>query len=121
DFQKRQYVPKLATGELLGAWALTEPQAGSDTLALESTATQLGDRWELTGHKMFITQGRRADILVVMAKSGMTSEGRKEISAFIVHGEHRQVIRKIPTSGVRASDTAEIRFDKAPAQLIGQR
>jgi alkylation response protein AidB-like acyl-CoA dehydrogenase len=56
-----------------------------------------------------------------MAKSGMTPEGKKEISAFIVHGEHRQVIRKIPTSGVRASDTAEIRFDRAPAQLIGQR
>src|SRR5438270_7098850 len=70
DCQRERYVPKLASGEWLGAWALTESGAGSDTNVLESCATEAGDRWELSGQKMFITQGRRADLLVVMARTG---------------------------------------------------
>jgi len=124
--QRRRFVPKLASGEWLGAWALTEPNAGSDTNALESFAAQAGDRWELTGRKMFITQGRRSDVLVVMARTGKpidpkTPETHPEISAFIVGAQHRQVVRKIPTYGMRSSDTAEIRFDRAPAELVGLR
>jgi alkylation response protein AidB-like acyl-CoA dehydrogenase len=126
DSQRRRFVPKLATGEWLGAWALTEPNAGSDTNALESVAVQVGDRWELTGRKMFITQGRRSDVLVVMARTGKPldpkgPEARPEISAFIVGARHRQVVRKIPTYGMKSSDTAEIRFDRAPAELLGER
>jgi alkylation response protein AidB-like acyl-CoA dehydrogenase len=121
DGQKRRYVPKLASGEWLGAWALTEANAGSDTNALESVAAEAGDRWELSGQKMFITQGRRADVLVVMARTGKSPEPKPEISAFIVSAQHRQVIRKIYTYGVKSSDTAEIRFDRAPAELLGQR
>jgi alkylation response protein AidB-like acyl-CoA dehydrogenase len=121
DAQKKRYVPKLASGEWLGAWALTEANAGSDTSALECTATQQGDHWQLTGTKMFITQGRRSDVLVVMARTGKPTDPKPEISAFIVQSQHRQVIRKIPTYGVKSSDTAEIRFDRAPAELLGQR
>jgi alkylation response protein AidB-like acyl-CoA dehydrogenase len=121
DAQKKRYVPKLASGEWLGAWALTEANAGSDTNALECTAVQQGDHWQLTGTKMFITQGRRSDVLVVMARTGKPTDPKPEISAFIVHSQHRQIIRKIPTYGVKSSDTAEIRFDRAPAELLGQR
>jgi len=125
EAQRRCYVPKLASGEWLGAWALTEPNAGSDTNAVESFAVQAGDRWELSGEKMFITQGRRADVLVVMARSGqpqrVNGDARPEISAFVVTAQYRQVIRKIPTYGIKSSDTAEIRFDRAPAELLGQR
>src|SRR5687768_6993524 len=121
DAQRKRYVPKLASGEWLGAWALTEANAGSDTSALESTAVPHGDQWQLTGSKMFITQGRRSDVLVVMARTGKSSDPKPEISAFIVQAQHRQVIRKIPTYGVKSSDTAEIRFDRAPAELLGQR
>ena len=131
DSQRQHYVPKLASGEWLGAWALTESNAGSDTNGLESLAQETDERWQLTGQKMFITQGRRADLLVVMARSGACSllpaadqkngDGKPEISAFIVSASHRQVVRRIRTSGVKASDTAEIRFDGAPAELLGRR
>ena len=131
DSQRKRYVPKLASGQWLGAWALTESNAGSDTNALESVAIESGDRWELTGQKMFITQGRRADVLVVMARTGKSPrpnaadqkilDSKPEISAFIVGAQHRQVIRKIRTYGVKSSDTAEIGFDRAPAELLGQR
>ena len=121
DAQRKRYVPKLASGEWLGAWAMTEPNAGSDTNSLESSAVQAGERWELTGAKMFITQGRRCDVLVVMARTGKGSEPKPEVSAFIVGAQHRQVVRKIPTYGMKSSDTAEIRFDRAPAELLGER
>jgi alkylation response protein AidB-like acyl-CoA dehydrogenase len=121
DAQRKRYVPKLASGQWLGAWALTEANAGSDTSALESMAVPQGDQWQLTGGKMFITQGRRADVLVVMARTGKASDPKPEISAFIVHAQHRQIVRKIPTYGVKSSDTAEIRFDRAPAELLGRR
>ena len=121
DAQRRRYVPKLASGEWLGAWALTEPNAGSDTSAVESFAVQAGDRWELTGQKMFITQGRRSDLLVVMARTGRPTDAKPEISAFIVGAEHRQVVRKILTYGMKSSDTAELRFERAPAELVGER
>ena len=131
DSQRKGYVPQLASGEWLGAWALTESNAGSDTNALESFAAEAGDHWELTGQKMFITQGRRADVLVVMARTGKSPlpktadhkilDPKPEISAFIVSAKDRQITRKIRTYGVKSSDTAEISFDRAPAQLLGQR
>jgi len=119
--QKERYLSGLASGESLAAWALTEPEAGSDCGGMETTAVQTQAGWELTGHKMFITQGRRADILVVLARTGTTADGQKELSAFLVHKEQVQVVRKIPTYGMKASDTAEIRFNHAPAELLGER
>ena len=76
---------------MAGRRALTEPNAGSDTNALESVAVQVGDRWELSGQKMFITQGRRSDVLVVIARTGKpidprVLEGRPEISALSSSG-----------------------------------
>jgi alkylation response protein AidB-like acyl-CoA dehydrogenase len=121
EAQKQRYLPRLASGEWLAAWALTELHAGSDCGGMETTAVETQTGWELTGHKMFITQGRRGDILVVLAKTGTTADGQKELSAFLVHKEQVQVVRKIPTYGMKASDTAEIRFDHARAELLGER
>jgi len=119
--QKRRCAPRLVRGEWLGAWALTEPNAGSDSAAIETTAMKNGDAWELTGHKTFITQGRNANILVVMAQSGRTDTGRKELSAFLVAGDQVRPVRKIPTYGMKPSETSEIRFERARAELVGER
>jgi alkylation response protein AidB-like acyl-CoA dehydrogenase len=121
EAQKQRYLPRLASGEWLAAWALTELQAGSDCGGMETTAVETSTGWELTGHKMFITQGRRGDILVVLAKTGTTPDGQKELSAFLVHKDQVQVVRKIPTYGMKGSDTAELRFDHARAELLGER
>src|ERR1051325_10380365 len=80
ESQKQLRIPALARGECLGAWALTEPQAGSDTAALVTNAVEANSGWELTGLKTFITQGRRADLLVVMGRPGMNAKGSAEIS-----------------------------------------
>ena len=119
--QKERCVPRLARGEWLSAWALTEPQAGSDCGSMQTKAEETKSGWELTGHKTFITQGCRADILVVIAVTGTTAEGGKELSAFLVAKDQVQVVRKIPTYGMKASDTAELRFHRAKAELIGER
>ncbi|MBN1390420.1 MAG: acyl-CoA dehydrogenase [Candidatus Thermoplasmatota archaeon] len=81
--QRRKYLPRLLTGEGLAAWALTEPNAGSDAASLQTTAVLEGDEWVLNGSKQFITNGSIADIITVMAKTDKT-KGAKGISAFIV-------------------------------------
>jgi Acyl-CoA dehydrogenases len=118
--QKQKYLPKLTSGEWLGAWALTEPNAGSDTGGIETRGQENGDHWQINGLKKFITSGRTADLLVVMATTGKTETGKNEISAFIMM-KVRYAGRKIHTYGMRASDTAELRFEKAKAELLGAR
>jgi alkylation response protein AidB-like acyl-CoA dehydrogenase len=114
--------PRLANGEWLGAWALTEREAGSDSAGVQTTASQRADgAWELNGFKRYITLGRKADVLVVMAASGMTDKGKKEISAFLVEKSAVQPIRKVPTAGLRASETSELRFERATGELLGVR
>ncbi len=81
--QRRRYLPRLTTGEALAAWALTEPNAGSDAGSLKTTAELDGDEWVLNGTKQFITSGSIAEVITVMAKTDRT-KGVKGISAFIV-------------------------------------
>jgi alkylation response protein AidB-like acyl-CoA dehydrogenase len=120
--QQRRVMPKLLKGAWLAAWALTEPEAGSDSGGVQTAATETGrGRWELTGFKRYITLGHTADVLVVIAVTGQTPEGRKEISAFLVKRAEIQPGRKVPTCGLRASDTAEFSLTKAKAELIGER
>lgn len=126
--QKHRCVPRLVSGKWLAAWALTEPHAGSDAAAIRTKAEPAktdisgdGQSWQVTGHKTLITQGRRADLLIVLARTGTRENGKPEISAFLVRGEHARAVRRIPTYGMRASDTAEILFENAPAELIGRR
>ncbi|HYV46399.1 MAG TPA: acyl-CoA dehydrogenase family protein [Myxococcaceae bacterium] len=107
--QKQRYLPKLATGEWLGAWALTEPSSGSDAAAMKTTAVRRGDTWVLNGAKMFITQGTVGDVFVVLA---LTEREKKQrgITAFILEKGLKGFSQK-PIHGklgMRSSDTAEL-------------
>lgn len=120
--QHRRVFPRLLNGEWLGAWALTEPEAGSDSAGVQTRATQRSDGgWELTGFKRYITLGRKADVVVVMAATGTTPKGKKEISAFLVEKAEVQPMRKVPTLGLRASETSELKFERARGELLGAR
>ena len=107
--QRRRYLPKLASGEWLGAWALTEPGSGSDAAALETRAVQSGDDWVLNGSKMFITQGTVAGVTVVLASNERAAKHRG-ITAFAIEagtpGFSQHKLRG--KMGVRSSDTAEL-------------
>ena len=110
--QKRKYLPKLAKGELLGAWALSEPGCGSDAAALKTTAVLDGDCWVLNGSKHWITNGHYAGVYVVTATT--TPEGgAKGISAFIVERDTPGLIigKKEDKLGMRGSDTVGLTFD----------
>jgi butyryl-CoA dehydrogenase len=111
--QKRRYLPPLARGEKLGAWALTEPDAGSDPASLRTRGERRGDDWVLSGDKIFITQGSVAGTYVIMA-STEPGRGAKGISAFIVEREAAglHVVRVENKLGVRASDTAQLRLEE---------
>lgn len=120
--QHQRVFPKLLNGSWLGAWALTEPEAGSDSGGVQTTGTQKSDgSWELNGFKRFITSGRKADILVVIATTGKTPDGKKEISAFLVDKSQIKPERKVPTCGLKASETSEFRLIKARGELLGPR
>lgn len=121
DEQKKKYLPRLTSGEWIGAWALTEPNAGSDTGGIETKATEHDGHWHVNGLKKFITSGRTADLLVVMATTGRTDKGKNEISAFIMMKDQVTPVRKIHTYGMRASDTAELRFEDSKAEMMGGR
>jgi len=122
--QKKKYLPKLTSGEWMGAWGLTEPGCGSDAAALETRAVRDGQGWRLTGHKMFITNGARARIYVIMARTE-PEKGPKGISAFIVerNDEGFVVGQKEDKLGIRSSDTVPLDLDNVycgPEDLLGQ-
>jgi alkylation response protein AidB-like acyl-CoA dehydrogenase len=114
ETQKQKYLPSLASGKKLGAWALTEPSSGSDAAALKTSATFDADHWILNGEKQFITQGSTAGVYVIMASTDR-SQGKRGISAFIVERETPGLsVCKVENKlGVRASDTAALRMEAA--------
>jgi alkylation response protein AidB-like acyl-CoA dehydrogenase len=120
--QHASVFPRLVNGEWLGAWALTEPEAGSDSAGVQTQAILQPDgSWRLNGFKRYITLGRKADVVIVMATTGTTEKGKKEISAFLVLKDQVQPVRKVPTSGLRASETSELKFVNAHGELLGPR
>jgi alkylation response protein AidB-like acyl-CoA dehydrogenase len=110
--QKRKYVPKLATGEWLAAWALTEPGSGSDAGGARTTAVKKGDRYVLNGTKTFITNGHYADVAVIIAVTDKT-KGTHGLSAFLVERGTKgfRAGKKENKLGLRASDTSELIFE----------
>jgi alkylation response protein AidB-like acyl-CoA dehydrogenase len=110
--QKRKYLPDLASGRKIGAWALTEPTSGSDAGGMLTTATRDGDYFVLNGSKNFITHGSVGDTTVVMAISDK-SKGKKGISAFIVENKTPGFIvsKKENKLGMRCCDTSALAFD----------
>jgi alkylation response protein AidB-like acyl-CoA dehydrogenase len=121
DEQKKKYIPKLASGEWVGAWALTEPNAGSDSGGMETVGTLEGNQWILNGGKKFITEGSKGDVYVVIAQTGTNDKGKKEITSFVTTKDQVKPIRKIHTFGMKASDTAELKFINAKAELLGEK
>ncbi|MEN9303173.1 MAG: hypothetical protein RL264_1602 [Bacteroidota bacterium] len=122
--QKKKYLPKLASGEWIGAWGLTEPNTGSDAMRMKTTAVKDGEYWVINGAKNWITHGLSGDVAVVLVRTGelLDSNG---ITAFIIEkGTPGFSAVKIKEKfGVRASETAELIFDNVrvhESQVVGQ-
>ena len=111
DAQKDKYLPKLITGEHVGALAMSEPNAGSDVVSMKLQAVKKGDRYVLNGTKMWITNGPDADTLVVYAKTD-PSAGSRGITAFLIEKEFKgfSTSQKLDKLGMRGSNTCELVF-----------
>lgn len=115
ESQKEKYLPGMATGQLLAAFALTEPNAGSDVSSIQTKAVKDGDQYVLNGRKIFISHGDAADVLSVVAKTDTSVPGHKGMSVFLVEkgtpgfsiGKHENKL------GIRASSTVELIFEDA--------
>ncbi len=123
EAQKKKYISKLATGEFIGAWGLTEPSSGSDAGSARMTATQTKGGWVLNGTKTFCTNGHYADVVVVIAVTDRTAHTHG-LSAFVVEKGTKgfRPGKKENKLGLRASDTAELIFEDCfvPAEnLLG--
>ncbi|MGZ8448086.1 MAG: acyl-CoA dehydrogenase family protein [Candidatus Deferrimicrobiaceae bacterium] len=121
---RRKYLPELASGRSLGAWALTEPGSGSDSLAMRTRAEWKKDRWVINGSKVFITQGSVAGVYVILAVTDK-EKGRDGVTAFLVEAgtPGLSVGRNLHKLGMRSSDTAELVFEELevrPANVIGE-
>lgn len=116
DDQKSRYLKQLTSGEALGAFCLTEPDAGSDASALSSTAMLDGDQYVLNGTKQFITSGKNAKLAIVFARTG---QGKQGISAFIVDTSNPgyEVSRIEDKLGQRASDTCQITLNNCRVSI----
>jgi alkylation response protein AidB-like acyl-CoA dehydrogenase len=123
EAQKQKYLPRLARGEGLAAWALTEPGSGSDASNARTTAVKKGDCYLLNGNKTFITNGRYADVVVVIAVTDR-NKGTHGLSAFVVEKGTKgfRPGKKENKLGLRASDTSELIFEDCEipaANLLG--
>lgn len=126
--QKRRWLPKLCTGEMLAGFGLTEPTAGSDAGSSRTTAVQDGNEWVLSGSKIFITNAATdiTGVVVVQAVTGKKSDGRKEISCFLVPADSPGFTARAMHGKMmwRASNTAELYFDEVrlpDSALLGKR
>ena len=124
EAQKRRYLPKLISGEHIGALAMSEPGSGSDVVSMRTRADKKGDRYVLNGSKMWITNGPDANTLIVYAKTEPTA-GSKGISAFIVEKGFKgfSTAQKLDKLGMRASNTCELVFtdcDVPEENVLGQ-
>lgn len=124
EAQKQKYLSRLATGEWIGAWALTEPGTGSDAGNMQCTAGKQGDTWVLNGTKCWITHGNSSDVMVVIARTGDPRTSQNS-TAFIVERGTAGLSagKKENKLGMRASETTEVIFDNCripDSQRIGE-
>jgi alkylation response protein AidB-like acyl-CoA dehydrogenase len=112
EAQKQQWLPKLTSGETIGAFAITEPEAGSDTAGMKTNARLEGDTWVLNGSKTFITNGNLADVVTVIARTDPDAPAGAAFSAFLVEAgiPGFSVSREIPKLGCKSSPTCELSF-----------
>jgi len=121
EAQKHKYLPKLCSGEYVGALAMSEPGAGSDVVSMKLRADKRGDHYVLNGNKMWITNGPDADVLVVYAKTDANA-GSRGITAFIVEKGMKgfSTAQKLDKLGMRSSNTCELVFEdcEVPAENV---
>ena len=112
DDQKREWLPRMAAGEVIGAIAMTEPGTGSDLQAIKTTAIPDGNELVVNGSKTFITNGQLADLVIVVAKTDRNTEGAKGISLVLVEAEREGYSRgrNLEKVGLKAQDTSELFF-----------
>ncbi|MEM7253527.1 MAG: acyl-CoA dehydrogenase family protein [Pseudomonadota bacterium] len=122
DEQKKRWLPRLASGEATGSFALTEPNAGSDALSLKTVAMREGESFILNGEKRFITNAPHADVFLVMARTDKEDRSAKGVSAFLVDGAAPGLIRGRADKkmGLHGNDTADLRFEncRVPASAL---
>lgn len=124
EAQKQKYLPRLASGEWVGGFALTEPQAGSDASNLHTTAVRDGDHYVLNGAKQFITSGKNGSMIIVFAVTNKDA-GKRGISAFIVETDTAgyEVVRVEDKLGLNCTDTCQLAFNdmRIPAEnMLGE-
>jgi len=120
--QKKRWLPKLATGEMIGAIAMTEPGAGSDLQGVKTTAKRDGNHYSISGSKTFITNGQHANLIIVVTKTDPTA-GAKGTSLFVVETDEVEGFRRgrnLKKLGLKAQDTSELFFDdvRVPADAL---
>ncbi|MFL5943940.1 MAG: acyl-CoA dehydrogenase family protein [Gaiellaceae bacterium] len=116
DEQKSRFAPPLARGEVIGAFALTEPEAGSDAGSLRTRAEPTADGWTITGAKQWITNGRYAGTFLLFARTDESTDGARGVSAFILDAEHVRVTRDEEKLGLNSSVTNDIVVEGAQIQ-----
>jgi alkylation response protein AidB-like acyl-CoA dehydrogenase len=109
--QRQRFVPPLASGEAIGAFALTEPDSGSDAGALRTAARPDGDGWLLSGAKQWCTNGSHAGVFLLFARTDSSTDGARGVSAFLLGPEHVEVTREEEKLGLNSSSTADLRLD----------
>jgi isovaleryl-CoA dehydrogenase len=121
EAQKKKYLPKLCSGEFIGALAMSEPGSGSDVTSMKTTAKKEGSKYIINGSKMWITNGPSANVVLVYAKTD-TSAGHKGISAFLVDTDTPgfSVTKKLDKFGMRGSETGQLFFEnvEVPAENL---
>ena len=113
DEQRARFVPPLARGEQLGAFALTEPGSGSDAGSLRTTAVADGDEWVLNGSKQWITNGSRAGTFLLFARTDPETAGARGVSCFVLDAEHVRVTREEEKLGLNSSTTSDLAIEGA--------
>src|ERR687895_290370 len=111
DGQRERFVPPLASGRVIGSFALTEPGAGSDAGSLRTAAVPEGDGWHISGTKQWITNGSYADTFLTFARTDPDTETARGVSAFILDREHVEVTREEEKLGLNSSSTADLHID----------
>jgi long-chain-acyl-CoA dehydrogenase len=122
--QKRQWLPGMVSGDIVGAIAMTEPGTGSDLQSVRTTAVADGDHYVINGSKIFITNGYLSDLVIVVAKTGSSGEGAKDISLIVVDAKAPGLTKGRPLKkiGMHSQDTCELFFDNVrvpKANLLG--
>src|SRR4051794_5542626 len=115
DEQRSRFVPPLARGEVIGAFALTEPEAGSDAGSLRTAATQNGDGWTISGAKQWITNGAFGGTVLLFARTDPDTPGAKGVSAFVLDGNQVQAMPEAEKMGLNSSSTVDLVIEDAEA------